>query len=260
MAAQTPVDLWRAIAGALDAGVACVLATLVETRGSVPRPAGAKMLVRADGAMTGTVGGGALELAVLEASREVLQAGEPRLLSYQLKPDLGMTCGGAAQVFLEPLVPADRLYIFGAGHIGQALAPLAAAIGFRVTMIDERTELCSPSLIPSASAFLHSYRAEDWHGLVFDDRTYCVVLTPSHRHDTAVVTELLRRPAAYVGMIGSKRKRATAEEALRAAGIDEARIGGLRSPIGEPIGAETPAEIAVSIAAELVRRRHERTT
>ncbi len=255
MAAKTPIDFWREIARALDAGVACALATLVETRGSVPRPAGAKMLVRADGGLSGTVGGGALELAVLEAARQVLREGEPRLLAYDLKPDLGMTCGGAAQVFIEPLLPGERLYLFGAGHIAQALAPVAAALGFQVTVIDERPEFAAPAVIPSATAFLHSYQPSEWGTLVFDERTCCVIVTPSHRFDTQLAIELLRRPARYVGMIGSQRKRATAEAALREAGIGEERIAALHCPIGEPIGAETPAEIAISIAAELVRHR-----
>jgi xanthine dehydrogenase accessory factor len=249
--------IWRRLAEWSAAGVPCALATVVRTAGSAPREAGAKLLLRADGTSLGTVGGGALELAVTQVAVEVLAEGTTRLLSYQLKADLGMACGGSADVFVESIKPVDRLYIFGAGHIGAALCPITAALGFHVTMIDDRGELATVERFPQAAAVVHSFDVAVWGELAFDDRTYCVVVSPSHAIDAAVVQALLPRPCRYVGMIASLRKRKAVEAALLEAGIAAARIAELRAPIGLSIGAETPQEIAVSIAAELVQiRRH----
>jgi len=249
-------ELWRTLAGWIDEGHPCALCTVVRVRGAAPRRPGARLVVRGDGASAGTVGGGALELEVTRQAREVLAAGEPRLLSFDLEPDLHMLCGGQAEVFIEPMQPPDRLYLFGAGHIGQALAPMAARLGFAVTVIDDRPAMASPERFPEASGFVGSFAATEWSSLPFDlERTYCVVVSPSHAIDFEVARELLRRPSHYVGMIGSRKKRRATEESLRAAGINVDRIADLHSPIGEPIGAETPEEIAVSILAELVRVR-----
>jgi len=249
-------DFWRTLVSWVESGAPCALATVVRTAGSAPRHQGARMLVRQDGTVAGTVGGGALELAVSQAAQEVIASGVPQLLSYKLKTDLGMTCGGAADVFVEPLLPGERLYLFGAGHIGLALAPLAARLGFSVTVIDERPELASPERFPQAAQLVHSFAPERWADLPIGETSYCVVVSPGHKIDTEIVAALLRRnPCRYVGMIGSVRKRRAVEEALRQAGIPEERLAVLHTPIGEPIGAETPEEIAVSIAAELVRAR-----
>lgn len=256
---MTDADLWRTLARWVEAGEHCALCTVTRVEGAAPRHAGARLLVHADGSAVGTVGGGALELEVTRAARAALASGEPRLLSFKLKPDLGMLCGGLAEVFIEPLQPPDRLYIFGAGHVGQALAPVAARTGFAVSVIDERAELASRERFPDAVEIVHSFSSSAWGGLRFEgEHTYCVVVSPSHRIDFEITTELLRRPARYVGMIGSRRKRRAIEETLREAGIPSERIAELRSPVGEPIGAETPAEIAVSIVAELVRVRRAR--
>jgi xanthine dehydrogenase accessory factor len=248
-------EVWLKLVECLERGIPCALATVVRTAGSVPREPGAKMLVLGDGSTVGTVGGGALEHAVIEAAREVLLAGAPRLLSYQLKPDLGMACGGSAEVFVEPLQRVDNLYLFGAGHIGKALCPIAAVLGFRVTVIDERRELANAERMPQAAAFVHGFDASVWQGVLLDGG-YCVVVSPSHAIDTGLVTVLLGRPGLrYVGMIGSKSKRRSVEQALAAAGLPSDALTRLHTPVGISIGAETPEEIAVSIAAELVRVR-----
>jgi len=252
-------EFWRTLARWIDEGAPCALCTVVRVEGSVPRRPGARLIVRQDGTAAGTVGGGALELEVTREARALIARGEPRLLSFKLKPDLGMLCGGAAEVFVEPMQPPDRLYLFGAGHIGQALAPMAARVGFAVTVVDGRPELASRERFPEASAFVHGFEAEQWGSLPFDEeRTYCVVVSPGHAIDFAVAREVLRRPTRFVGMIGSAKKRQATDASLREAGISAERIATLHSPIGEPIGAETPEEIAVSILAELVRVRRSR--
>jgi len=248
-------DVLKTAAEWTTLGRACALVTVVETRGSAPRHAGAKMLVAADRTTIGTVGGGALEEAALQAASSAIRDGAPSLIPYKLKPDLGMACGGNATIFVEPLLPASRLYLFGAGHVGAALCPMAAATGFTVTVIDERPEYASAERLPRASALLHSYDPAHWEALCFDDQTYCVVVTHGHATDTEVVAVLLARGQRYLGMIGSTRKRAALEQNLRERGVAPERLAALHTPIGLDIGAETPAEIAVSILAELVQVR-----
>lgn len=249
---------YRSLSQWLEQGIPFALCTVVRASGSVPRQPGAKMLVRADGSIEGSVGGGALERAVIAAGQEALQLGETRLLSYKLKPDLGMQCGGAAEVFVEPILPAERLYIFGGGHIGSVLGSMAARCGFAVTVIDERRDIAQSSRFPEAVGLLHSYDSADWVDLVFDEYTYCVVVTHSHQTDALVVRSLMDRRPTYIGMIGSSRKRAAVERELRQADIDAGRIEQLHTPMGLSIGAETPEEIAVSILAELIKIRRNR--
>jgi xanthine dehydrogenase accessory factor len=251
--------LYSVLQAWLERGRACALATVVESRGSVPRPAGAKMLIAEDGSTEGSVGGGALELEVVRISPEIIRSGEARLLSYRLDADLGMACGGSARVFIEPLLPPPPLYVFGAGHVGRALCSLAASLGFAVTVIDERIELASPEQLPNATAFVHSYDPSDWGDLALNERAFCVVATPTHATDFAVVRALMKHTPRYVGMIGSKIKRRRAEQEMSEAGLPPERLAELHTPTGLPIGAITPEEIAVSIAAELIQVRRRAT-
>jgi len=253
------LEFFRTVTQWLEEGRAFALAAVVRVSGSAPRHVGARMLVGADARTFGTVGGGALEQAVTTEARSALEAGEPRLLSYSLKGDLGMACGGSADVYVEPMLPPERLYLFGGGHIGQALAPLAAAMGFAVTVIDERSEFAREQRFPGAQ-LVHSYDQAKWSALTFDQRTYCVVATHGHGTDMAVVRALMAREPGphYLGMIGSKTKRRTVERQLAEDGIVAGRIARLHTPMGLGIGAETPAEIAVSIAAELIQIRRNR--
>ena len=250
-----PDPVMKVLMECLEHDTPCVLATLVQVEGSAPRNTGAKMLVLQGGDTRGTIGGGALEGAVLEAAEEALRTGKPVLLSYDLRPDLGMLCGGRARVFIEPHGMASRLYIFGAGHVGKALHELTRRLGFHVTVVDQRPQLASEDRFPGCVGFVHSFEAERWDGLVFDDNTYCVVATAGHATDTEVVTHLFEHQPRYIGMIGSMTKRRAVERALLERGIPEQRLETMHTPMGLSIGAETPEEIAVSIAAELIQVR-----
>ncbi len=246
------------LAELISGGTPCVMAVLVKVEGSAPRHLGAKMLILGDGSSVGTIGGGALESAAISEAPAVLASGEPKLLSYDLRPDLGMMCGGRAQVYLEPHIAPPRLYLFGAGHVGQAVCPVAASLGFAVTVVDDRAELTTGTRFPQAAALIHGLDPAAWEALPFHSRdTYCVVATMGHATDTEVVAELVNRPLAYLGMIGSVTKRRALERELSSRGVAQDRIDAIRTPMGLDIGAETPAEIAVSIAAELVRTRRE---
>ena len=237
-------------------GTRCVLAVLVKVEGSAPRHVGAKMLIMPEGRTLGTVGGGALESAVIQEASAALENGEARLLSYDLRPDLNMMCGGRAMVYLEPHGAPPRLFIFGAGHISLALCPLAADLGFRVTVVDARQELADEERFPRAAALVHSFEPEQWEALNIEgEQTFCVVASAEHRIDTEVVGALAPRQLAYLGMIGSATKRRNMERELTGRGIQQERLDLVRTPVGLPIQAETPMEIAVSIAAELIQTR-----
>ena len=248
-------SVFQTVVRCLESGEPCVLATVVEVSGSVPRKPGAKMVVLFGDKTVGTVGGGSLEGAVIREAGALLGSGDARLLSYNLGKDLNMKCGGRAQVFVEGFCPR-RMLLFGAGHVGHALFPLAVQLGFRVTVVDPRAELASEQRFPGAERLVHSFDPDQWGGMLPDPRAFAVVVTADHATDTRLVLALLPHDLAYLGMIGSRGKRRAAEKAAAEAGIDPGRVARMRTPMGLSIGAETPAEIAVSIAGELVQTLH----
>ena len=226
-----------ALDAARAAGQAAVLCTVVERRGSAPRGPGA-MMVWTGGGFAGTIGGGLVEYEAQQEARRVLETKTFTQQSYRL------TNEGAAD-----------LGMVGGGHVSQALAPVLDRIDFAVTVVEERPEFLSPDLFPTARALVRAdfFRLSDALTLTADD--YAIVMTRGHQADLEILLQILRSPARYVGCIGSRKKVAYTQAKLREAGIDEARIQSLHSPIGLAIGAETPAEIAVSIAAQLIAHR-----
>jgi xanthine dehydrogenase accessory factor len=252
-----PVTLWHALAAASDRGERVALCTVVGVDGSAPRASGARMIVHADGSITGTVGGGALEHRVRAEADRVLADGAPRRVAVHLVRDLGMCCGGAMEVYVEPVDPPERLVLFGAGHIAGALAPQAVALGFAVTVVDERDEWNTAARFPGCARVDRDARgyasAMDVAG-----RTFALVTTHDHALDQDLVERLLPRGLAWVGLVGSRPKAARFFLRFKAAGMDEALFAQLRVPVGLDLGAETPEEIALSIAAELVAVRRGR--
>lgn len=237
-------------------GSASVLATVVETSGSSPRKVGAKMVVRSDGTIMGTVGGGRVELEIIAAALVAVQDGRPRLVSFELTEQYGHVCGGNMRVYLEPNRPESRLVIIGAGHVGAALAALARFAGFHVTVIDERTEYACPERLPEADEIVAAPGAEALGRLKTGVATAIVIATPSHEQDFAAVRAALRTPAGYIGMVGSNRKKRVLEELLTREGYGTEEMGRVISPVGLAIKAETPREIAVSIIAQLIEFRN----
>lgn len=213
------------------------------------------MLVFADGSIVGTVGGGEWERRVIEAALGALDKRAPVHVRAHLTRDMGMCCGGAMEAYVEPLEQTERLHVFGAGHVGTALARLARDLAFEVHVYDERDEWLAPERLPGCT--LHegvpTRKLPELGAL-----DYAVIVTHSHQLDQALLMGLIEAPFGYLGMIGSRAKVAKFFVRLRAAGLDEGLFGRVSTPVGLDIGAETPEEIAVSIAAELirVRRRH----
>lgn len=249
--------IYERLADMTRQGSAGVLATVIRTEGSTPRSVGAKMLIARDGRTWGTIGGGAVEAAVIREAAGVVEAGEPRIKAYDLEERIGneSICGGRMEVFLDPLPAAERLYIFGAGHVARALVPMAKAVGFCIIVIDPRSQLADPGRFPTADEIVVEDFVPFAEGMESGPDVYAVVVTPNHEYDEEVVRSVLGKPFRYVGMIGSRQKVATVIAHLREFGFTESQIESLHSPIGLDIGAETPEEIAVSILAELVECR-----
>ncbi len=238
-------------------GRAAALATVVAAEGSVPRRAGSKMLVWADGRIVGTVGGGAVEAQVIDEAQAALQDGQTRLLTYKLnapsaEEGLGV-CGGTMHIFVEPLLPPPTLIVIGVGHVGRAVAELAKWLGLRVVVADDRPNTATAEHIPGADAYIEAPAEELAAALELTPRTYVVAVTRGLAVDRHILPPLLASEAPYIGVIGSRRRWALTAKKLREDGVSEAALARVHTPIGLDIGAETPKEIAVSILAEVIR-------
>jgi len=231
-----------------------VMATVIESRGFTPRKPGAHMLLAEDGETAGTIGGGAIEREVLDAARELLASGGSVTLRRHLTQELGMCCGGEMAIFLEVIEPAPALLIFGAGYIAKPLAALAATCGFEVSVIDDRADWATVERFPNAHVIVRA--PEAWlREVQFRGDEFAVVVTHDHALDQRLVQDLLRRPARFLGMIGSVPKQRKFALRLRAKGFGDAEIARLQTPLGVSIGADTPEEIAVSVMAQVIAVR-----
>lgn len=311
----------------VEAGRAVALCSVLATRGSMPRPAGARMAVLADGTALGTIGGGRIEWMVQERAARMLACDDlPDELAWYTHERTGMACGGDAlvsvmrlgaahatllrgllatleedatawlverwsegvprlelvsygsvaadeadlcsdvvcwseerKVYVEPVGPDPAAYLFGGGHVGAALVPVLASVGFRVIVVDDRADVALPERFPAAErVVLADFTRLAEAGVVVTPRDYAVVLTHGHAADVDVLEQVVPVPPAYVGCIGSRGKAAYAREQLKLRGVDPELVAAIHLPIGEKILAVTPAEIAVSIAAEMIRCRAER--
>jgi xanthine dehydrogenase accessory factor len=222
------------------------------------------MLVRDDGSIVGTVGGGCVEAEVWQAAREVMESEKPRTLTFNLnqnpKYDTGLVCGGTLDIFIEPVLPPALLYVFGAGHVAFSLYKTAKNAGFDVTVVDDRESYANRERFPEAKEVI----AEDFEQAMSRtcpaETSYIVIVTRGHRDDMRVLRWAVQTPARYIGMIGSKRKTITIFRELLKEGIPEHLFERVHAPVGFDIGAITPEEIAIAITAEMiaVRRKVER--
>jgi len=258
------MDIYEEIVKLRQQGRRGSVATIVNARGSIPSFKTAKMLVRDDGSIVGTIGGGCVEAEVWQAAREVMENEKPRTLSFDLnqnpKYDTGLICGGTLEIFLEPILPAAQLYIFGAGHVASSLYRTATHAGFDVSVIDDRESYANRERFPDAKQVIAADFGQTIATLLPNETSYIVIVTRGHRDDMRILRWAVQTPARYVGMIGSKRKTIAIFRELTQEGIAPKLFDRVHAPIGLDIGAVTPEEIAVAITAELiaVRRRTER--
>lgn len=314
------MNLWRAAADLIRDGASGALATVARVRGSTPVPAGTKMLVGTEGRLIGTVGGGCVEADVIGAALEAQSRKRPSLLTHHLNADLagdlGLSCGGTVDIFVEPLIADDnylrvldaaasadsglvrtavewtagphktfepltpgqeygeaatltrdgrfmeerltqapRVLVFGAGHVGTAIANAAAAAGFRVIVIDDRAEYADASRFSKPIAVLTADVDVALARFPLTAADAVVIATRGHRNDAVILERVATSPAGYVGLLGSKRKKAVVTKGLTAAGVAAESLQRVRVPVGLAIGAVTPEEIAVSVVAELIAWR-----
>jgi len=255
------VDIYEEIVKLRHEGRRGALATIINVRGSIPSFQSAKMLVRDDGSILGTIGGGCVEAEVWQAAREVMEQERPQTLTFNLnhdpKYDTGLVCGGTLEVFVEPILPAASLYIFGAGHVAVNLYKAALLAGFDVTVADDRERYANRERFPEA----REVYAEDFdkvcQRLSPRENDYLVIVTRGHRDDLRVLRWAVETPARYLGMIGSERKWITMAEELEQAGIAREKLERIHSPVGLDIGAITPEEIAIAIVAEMIAVRRQ---
>jgi len=258
------VDIYEQIVQLRQQGRRGAVATIVNVRGSVPSFETAKMLIRDDGSITGTVGGGCVEAEVWQAAREVMETEKPRTLTFNLnqnpKYDTGLVCGGTLDIFIEPILPPALLYIFGAGHVALSLYRTARSAGFGVTVIDDRDTYANRERFPEAKEVIAENFDQAMARLSPNETSYIVIVTRGHRDDMRVLRWAVQTQARYIGMIGSKRKTITIFRELVKEGLPETLFERVHAPVGLDIGAITPEEIAVAITAELIatRRRVER--
>jgi len=252
-------EVLAAAADALARGEAAARVTVVRSNGSTPQRAGAKMLVFADGRTVGTIGGGCYENDAFWKAREAITTGRGTLLHYDLNDDFaqenGLVCGGQMDVHIDPLAPAPHLYIIGAGHVGWHVATLAHSAGFRIHVVDDREKFANRERFPDADEVIVEPIADWLHGATLQPTAYAVIVTRGHQADLEAMRSLAARDLTYLGLIGSRAKIVRINQALLADGLPVESLERVHAPIGLDIGAVTPAEIAISIVAELVAIR-----
>lgn len=341
------IEIIKECINLLQIGENVVLMTVFEAKGSAPRTAGARMLVRADGSLQGTIGGGRLEHEAIAAARTLFQTRASIIQRFDLTGNdvagMDMICGGRGEIWIEfldaatpevlsifreiiqllqqgkkawlltlidgpaveekfrkclvrkdlgysgslpppadllaqmdkgtdgpsvytvtvdgtrylieAIIPTRTVYVFGAGHVSQAVVPLCESVGFRTVVLDDREEFACPQRFSPATGIVLLNGFDCWPELDIDEDGFIVILTRGHLYDKVVLAQALRTSAGYIGMIGSRRKRDKIYQALLEEGYSQTEIDRVHSPIGLSIGAETPAELAVSIVAELIQIR-----
>lgn len=254
--------IYREILRLRSEGGQAALATVIQAIGSTPGKTLFKMLVYSNGEILGSVGGGLFEAKVISEALQAINNQQPKLFNFKLFKSDGVAtndqpvCGGEMTAFIEPIGVKPRLYVVGAGHIGQALAKIGKIIGFRVIVVDDRQEFANREKFPDADEILIMDYNKVAEEIEVDQSSYIVIVTRGHQHDKEVLRALIRSKAKYIGMIGSKRKVKEISQTMLDEGIEKELLDSVYAPIGLDIGAQTSSEIAVSIVAEIVAHKY----
>jgi xanthine dehydrogenase accessory factor len=253
------MDLYEEIVRLRRSGQKCALATIVQVNGSIPSHQAAKMIVREDGSIVGTIGGGCVEAEVWNAAREVMESEKPRTLQFNLGHDAaydnGLICGGQLSVFVEPVIPQPRLLLFGAGHISKSICQFATQAGFAVTVVDNREIYANRERFPDAFETVAEEYEDVFPKLTVNGSTYIVIVTRGHRDDMRVLRWAVDQPARYIAMVGSRRKVIGVTKEFEQEGVPREAFERIFAPMGFEIGAVTPEEIAISVVAEMIACR-----
>jgi xanthine dehydrogenase accessory factor len=254
------MDIYAEVVRLRKLGQKCAVATIVEVNGSIPSYESAKMLVREDGSLVGTIGGGCVEADVWAAAREVIETEQPKHLTFNLGQDAaydnGLICGGQLNIFVEAVIPQPSAFIFGAGHISKSLSKVANLAGFATVVIDDREAFANRERFPEAEEVHAGEYEEVFSRLEVNSSAYIVIVTRGHKDDMRVLRWALSTPARYISMIGSKRKVISVmKELVEKENIPREAFDRLHAPMGLEIGAISPEEIAVSVVAEMIAVR-----
>src|SRR6202167_4807125 len=246
------MDVFDELIHLRNLGQKCALATIVQVRGSIPSFESAKLLVREDGSMVGTIGGGCVEAEVWNAAREVIATNKPRHMSFSLGQDAaydnGLICGGQLDVFVECITPQPSAIIFGGGHISKSLAKVLDLAGFRVSVVDNREAFANRERFPEAAEVHAEEYEEIFPKLAINESSYVIIVTRGHRDDMRVLKLAMGTQARYISMIGSKRKVINVIRELEREGMPREAFERIHAPMGLDIGAISPEEIAISVA------------
>jgi xanthine dehydrogenase accessory factor len=252
------MSIYEQIAEIESSGGTVAIATIIRSRGSVPRHVGSKMLIFPDGRTEGTIGGGEMESKVVGEAMQAFRDGRSRVLEYAFrdpeKGDVGV-CGGEVEVFVEPLRNRPTLLVVGIGHVGRAVLHLGKWLGFRVVAADDREEFATPEMAPEADWIIDRPVQDAVGEIGINADTYVVLTTRGVDIDVACLPALLQSSARFIGVIGSRRRWETTAQTLKGQGISEEEIQRVQSPVGLDINAETPEEIALSIFAQIIQTR-----
>ena len=253
------MDVYEEIVRLRRLGQKCAVATIVQVNGSIPSYESAKMLVREDGSMLGTIGGGCVEAEVWTAAREVIDSEKPKHLTFSLGQDAaydsGLICGGQLNIFVEPVIPQPRAYIFGGGHVSKSISKVASLAGFATIIVDDREAFANKDRFPEAEETYSEEYESVFPKLPVSSTSYLVIVTRGHRDDMRVLRWAVQTPAKYIAMIGSKRKTISVVHELEKEGFPRSAFENIFAPMGLEIGAESPEEIAISVVAEMIAVR-----
>lgn len=252
-------DFYEEIMKIVSEGKSAAVVTVIGTKGSTPREMGAKMLIREDGKIWGTVGGGCMEAEVWQEAMKAIREEKPRTVHFDMTgkeaEESGMICGGVMDLYIEPIVPTPRVFIFGGGHISQFVSRISAMVGFQVAVVDDRPQFANKDRFPEAQEVIAEEFPLALPKLKMNKSIYVVIVTRGHAYDQDVLEWAVGTDARYIGMIGSRKKIQTVYKNLEEKGIPREKFQRVHAPIGLNIGGVTPEEIAVSIVAEMIEER-----
>ena len=257
-------DFYEEILRIKTEGSRAAIATIVATKGSTPREVGAKMLIRENGKMLGTIGGGCMEGEVWQEAMKVIKANKPKTVHFDLTgraaEESGMICGGVMDIYIEPIVPTPKVFIFGGGHVSLFVSKMSHMIGFQVAVIDDRPHFANKERFPEADEVIAEEFPFALPKLLVNPSAYLVIVTRGHAYDQEVLEWALSKEVKYVGMIGSRKKIQAVFQNLKEKGFNPEQLQRVHAPIGLNIGALTPEEIAVSIVAEMIQVHRGKTS
>ncbi len=252
-------DIYAEIAKLRKEGRRAALATIIQVQGSIPSYESSKILIRDDGSIVGTVGGGCVEAEVWAVAQDVMREEKPRRLHFNLnehpESDAGLVCGGSLDIFIEPILATPGLYLFGGGHVSLAISRIAEIAGFETIVVDDRAAFASRERFPGALQLYAAPWEEIFPQLHPNNFSHIVIATRGHKGDLGCLRWAVESAARYVGMVGSRRKVAEFFKILEREGVPAERLARVHSPVGLDIGALTPEEIAVSVVAEMIAVR-----